>query len=79
MSTIKYCDMDDCRNTQEDCKVYDLDWNDQDGLPKLLGLNKYDNVCSECIDMVNSEYEHIKPIIFGGFISHPILNSEFKE
>ena len=60
MSTITYCDSDDCRNTDDKCKIYDLSWrlNNVNGeVWKALGMwTKYSHICEECVQMWNDDY-----------------------
>lgn len=63
MGTITYCDIDDCRNTQEEQKMYDMQWNMNNNVHKILGMRKYDDICQECVDMINSEYKEDNPLV----------------
>lgn len=59
MSTITYCDGDDCYNTQEDTKIYSLNWatRQPEDFHKMFGLlSKYDDICKECVEMYNEDY-----------------------
>lgn len=56
--TIVFCDEDDCKNCSEDVTVHELHYKQFDELRDALGLrSKYHDICQECIDEINVEYD----------------------
>ena len=74
MSCLCYCDEDDCQNTENDMKLYDLNYTATKSLGKFLRNNGH--ICQWCLDLAIEDYPNlvIEDDVFG-----PVLNPDFKE
>ncbi len=48
MSCLCYCDEDECQNTENDMKLYDISWPPQKPLADFLRNDGH--ICKECLD-----------------------------
>lgn len=46
MATITYCDMDDCKNNDDQMKVYSM----SEEFSKKYKFGMYEDICQECLD-----------------------------
>jgi len=75
MSCLCYCDEDDCQNTEESVKLYDLSWDATKPLAKFLRNNGH--ICQECLEniwLVDYPDLIIKDDTYG-----ILLNPDFKD
>ena len=75
MSCICYCDEDDCQNTEEDVKLYDVSWGPQQRLAKFIRNNGH--ICKECLD--NVWLVDYPDLVIEHEIWGIIMNPDFKE
>ena len=75
MSCLCYCDEDDCRNTEEDVKLYDLSWDATKSLAKFLRNDGH--ICKECLD--NIYLVDYPDLVIEDEIWGVIMNPDFKD
>ncbi len=58
MSSLRYCDRDDCSVTEDDTTVYTISTDTEKFLKQHFRdcFNAFENICSDCIDILNEDY-----------------------
>ena len=60
MSTLKYCDCEDCYQSENDSKIYNIDSKSRIFLLEYCRswMNySCDDICEDCIEQINEDYE----------------------
>ena len=58
MSSLRYCDRDDCSVTEDDTTVYAINADTEKFLKRHFRdcFNAFEDICSDCVDELNEDY-----------------------
>ena len=76
MSTLIYCDQDDCQNSchSYDGEIYDISYKISDTLSKFVGGGQH--ICKECVEMWKEDYPNL---FFINRLDQAIMHKDFKD
>lgn len=78
MSSIHYCDEDDCLNTDNETTIYDISYDIHKSLRKKIGKH-HQHICKDCVEWWNQDYTEDEPLIIEDDIFDIVLNENVKE
>jgi len=58
MSSLRYCDCDDCSVTEDDTTVYAINADTEKFLKQHFRscFNTFEDICKDCVDILNEDY-----------------------
>jgi len=58
MSSLRYCDRDECSVTEDDTTVYAINADTEKFLKRHFRscFNAFEDICSDCVDILNEDY-----------------------
>ena len=58
MSSLRYCDCEDCSVTEDDTTVYSINADTEKFLKRHFRscFNAFEDICKDCVDILNEDY-----------------------